>query len=120
MSCLKVITAEERDQLVNRRDGETKLGESIFLLEPENWQQSLAASAATFVLLGVPEDIGVRANYGIGGAHTAWPAALKAILNVQDTAGLPGSVIAVLGAFDFSDWMTRSSKMDITELRDTV
>ncbi|HLV52368.1 MAG TPA: hypothetical protein VKY29_00005, partial [Cryomorphaceae bacterium] len=43
----------------------------------------LAAAPGKFVLFGICEDIGVRANYGRPGAANAWPAALKRLVNIQ-------------------------------------
>jgi len=120
MNDLKIISKQELDQLVSKRAGETKLGEVMFTLEEGDWEQLLKATPAKFVLLGVPEDIGVRANFGIGGAHTLWLPALKAIANVQHTVSLQGLAIAVLGAFDFSNWISASEKMETTELRKLV
>jgi formiminoglutamase len=55
------------------------------------------------VVLGIPEDIGVRANYGNGGADTAWIPFLSAFLNTQSNDFLTGEDILVLGHFDFGD-----------------
>lgn len=63
----------------------------------------LQTSTAKFVLLGIPEDIGVRANYGIAGASTAWQPALKALLNIQSTPSFKGDELLVLGHFEFSE-----------------
>lgn len=57
---------------------------------------------AKFVIVGIPEDIGVKANYGVGGTSTAWNAFLEAFVNVQSNDFLEGSDILVLGYFDFS------------------
>ncbi|MFW1410820.1 hypothetical protein ACEWAY_23085, partial [Vibrio parahaemolyticus] len=48
------------------------------------------------------EDIGVKANGGIGGADSAWLPFLKAFLNIQSNDFLEGSDILLLGHFDFS------------------
>jgi formiminoglutamase len=120
MNHLKIITRTEVDELTSKRIGETKLGETIECFDEADWQQSLKASKALFVLLGIPEDIGVRANYGVGGTQSLWLPALKAILNVQDTDILQGKSIAVLGAFDFQDMMEQSKGKTAEELREWV
>jgi len=120
MSNLQVISAEEVNSLITVRDGEVKLGERVHTPEVADWVESLKACPARFVLLGIPEDIGVRANYGVGGTHTAWSEALKAILNLQNTDSLSGDSLAILGCFNFSDWMKKADHMDIPGLRDTV
>jgi formiminoglutamase len=60
------------------RSGETKLGEKIQAISNEKkWQDELKKSPAKFVLIGIPEDIGVRANFGVGGTQTAWKSFLQ-------------------------------------------
>ena len=83
---------------------ETKMGERLLYLKKENdWQQLLSDSGAKYVLLGIPEDIGVRANYGTGGADTVWLPFLNAFLNTQSNDFLTGESILLLGHFDFGD-----------------
>lgn len=78
------------------RPQETKLGERILV------QADLAPFGPRFVLFGVKEDLGARANFGLGGAATAWDSFLNAFLNVQDTPFLRGQHIQLLGNFDFT------------------
>jgi formiminoglutamase len=73
---------------------------------PQNLEQELASSPAKFVILGVPEGIGVKANLGIGGADTAWVPFLQAFLNIQSNDFLLGDNILLLGHFDFSELET--------------
>ena len=61
---------------------ETKLGERIrHLKTDDDWPEALAQSTAKYVLLGIPEDIGVKANHGKGGADTNWLPFLNSFLN---------------------------------------
>lgn len=60
-------------------------------------------SNAKYVLLGIPEDIGVKANYGVGGADTSWLPFLSSFLNIQSNDFLVGDQILMLGHFDFGD-----------------
>jgi formiminoglutamase len=89
---------------------ETKLGERLRTAGAD-WKESLAKTPARFVLLGIPEDIGVRANGGTGGTATAWPAFLDAFLNIQSTDVFSGEEILLLGAFDFSE-VSRTIEMN--------
>jgi len=83
---------------------ETKLGERIQVVaDKNNIEESLGRSTARFVVFGIPEDIGVRANYGVGGADSAWATFLPAFLNVQSNDFLSGDELLLLGHFDFSD-----------------
>lgn len=120
MDGLSIATRKYLDGLVSKRPGETKLGEVVQCLAGDDWEQALNDSNATFVLLGIPEDIGVRANYGVGGTHTLWEPALKAVLNVQNTDKLQGNSLLVLGAFDFTGLMQQSDAADVAALRELV
>ncbi len=108
------------DGLISKRLGETKLGEHVQTVHEYNWEEELYNSNARFVLLGIPEDIGVRANYGRGGTYTMWEPALRAILNVQDTKKLQGKDLLVLGAFDFRELMDETNNADVNTLRQVV
>lgn len=84
--------------LVRQRSGETKLGETMII--GADWPDSVR-----FVILGLPEHLGVLANYGTGGAATAWDAFLPAFLNVQAGPGLGKESIALLGHLDCRNFM---------------
>lgn len=113
MNYLKIYSRKTLSGFIRTREGETKLGEYVQVTSPKNLDEGLKNSTATFVLLGLPEDIGVRANYGRGGAHTAWEPALSNILNVQSHSFLKGDELLVLGHIDFSDLMQRSYKLNL-------
>jgi len=108
------------DALIGKRPGETKLGERMQTLHEYSWEEELHNSDARFALLGIPEDIGVRANYGKGGTQTMWEPALRAIANVQDTKGLDGDDLLLMGAFDFTEMMEETEGADVNRLRQTV
>ena len=120
MDHLRVATRTYLDKLINKRQHETKLGEQVKTVSATHWEEDLKNCTAKYVLLGIPEDIGVRANYGLGGTHTLWEPALKAILNTQNTSLLDGENILVLGAFDLSGLTQQSENMDVLELRELV
>ncbi len=83
---------------------ETKLGELIKSVDPAaEIASQVEASPAKFVLFGIPEDIGIRANFGTGGADTAWLPFLQSLVNVQSSDRLTGEEMILLGHFDFSD-----------------
>jgi len=113
MANFKIFSQGDVLNLVNKRDGETKIAERVQTVADVS---NLAQSSAKFVLLGIPEDIGVRANYGIGGAHTAWKPALKSFLNLQQNVFLNGEEVLVLGEFEIAENNTN----DIAELRKAV
>lgn len=93
------------------RSHESKLGEGILIGSTVN------ADSPPFVLFGVKEDAGARANLGLGGAATVWDSFLNAFLNVQDTPFLRGNNIQLLGHFDFTHLTAQN---DVTQLRQQV
>lgn len=104
MKHFKVYGKQDILAYTRLRKFETKLGECIQVAaDKKNIEKSLQHSAAPYVLIGIPEDIGVRANYGTGGTDSAWPSFLSAFLNIQSNDFLTGDEILLLGHFDFSD-----------------
>lgn len=100
MDNLKIYVQHDIDRLIIHRDGETKLGEKVAVLS--SWEE-LKNTNAKFVLLGIPEDVGVRANSGIAGAASAWKPALTAFLNIQSNRFLNGNEVLVLGHFEINE-----------------
>ena len=83
---------------------ETKLGETLqYLKSDSSWTDELQKSSARYVLFGIPEDIGIRANHGKGDEYLAWFPFLSCFLNVQSNDFLTGESILLLGHFDFTD-----------------
>ncbi len=90
--------------LTKIRRFETKLGERLLsMLDPATPEKCIAESSAKFVLLGVPEDLGAKGNYGLGGADTLWIPFLQSFLNIQSNDFLDGKEILLAGHFDFGD-----------------
>ena len=90
--------------LTRIRRFETKLGECVQVIpDTQTWEEAIQKSLARYVMFGIPEDIGVRANHGIGGADSAWPSFLSAFLNIQSNDFLNGEEVLLLGHFNFSD-----------------
>jgi formiminoglutamase len=100
MDNLKIYSQSDIDHLIIPREGETKLGERVAVLS--SWGE-LEGANAKFVLLGIPEDIGVRANAGIAGAASAWRPSLTAFLNIQSNRFLTGEEVLVLGHFEINE-----------------
>ena len=106
MEHLKIFSNKDLAQLTNYRSGEIKFGEKVQILNSsENIDQFLFSSEAEFVLLGIPEDIGVRANGGRKGAASAWKDVIKSILNIQHNKFCKGSNLIILGYLDFKKEM---------------
>lgn len=100
MDSLKIYAYPEVATLINQRSGEVKLGEKVQFVSALD---ELHTCTAKFVLLGIPEDIGVRANLGVGGANTAWLPALKALLNMQNNSFFKGEELVILGCLEIAE-----------------
>ena len=127
MKSLELYSKKDIEHLTRKRTNEIKIGEDVTVLKSEiNWEEELLNSNCKFVLLGIPEDIGVKANYGRGGAHTAWKPALDSFLSQQSNEFLNGKEVCVLGHIFVEDLMEKSeslqakNKTDMTQLRNLV
>ncbi|HEX2532479.1 MAG TPA: formimidoylglutamase [Chitinophagaceae bacterium] len=90
--------------LTKLRRFETKIGEVVDVLRPDrSFPDQIANLSARYLIIGIPEDMGVRANWGTGGTGSAWASFLQAFLNIQSNDFLEGDDVALIGAFDFSD-----------------
>ena len=104
MKHFKVYSRQDILSLTKVRKFETKLGERLHILADKvELQESLDDSPAQYILFGIPEDIGVRANYGVGGADSTWVPFLSAFLNIQSNDFFTGEEVLLLGHFDFGD-----------------
>lgn len=89
--------------LTKPRRFETKMGERIQTANGGEWPNVLHNATAKYVIIGIPEDIGVKANLGMGGADTNWTSFLQAYLNTQSNDFCSGEDTLLLGHFDFGD-----------------
>jgi len=104
MKHFKFYNKQDILYLTKIRRFETKLGEVILTVpDTTQFEEFLKTTTTKYVLIGVPEDIGVKANEGIGGADTAWLSFLQSFLNIQSNDFLNGDSILLAGHFDFGD-----------------
>ena len=104
MKHFKFYNKQDILSLTKNRRFETKLGERVMTVpDPSKFEEFLHSTTARYVLIGVPEDIGIKANAGIGGADTAWLSFLQSFLNIQSNDFLSGDNILLPGHFDFGD-----------------
>jgi formiminoglutamase len=89
--------------LTHLRKYETKLGEIVKCDNSGEMEKIISETTAKYLIFGIPEDIGVKANLGAGGADTAWPSFLEAFLNIQSNDFLSGEDIFMAGYFDFKE-----------------
>src|SRR5258708_7552089 len=104
MQHLKIYNKQDILSLTRIHRFETRLGERLSVApNAAALAQSLEGSPAEYVLVGVPEDIGVKADEGMGGADSVWIPFLQNFLNLQSNDFLMGENILLLGHFDFSE-----------------
>jgi len=70
------------------------------------------------VLFGIPEDIGIRANYGRPGAASAWNSAIKSIANIQHNRFCKGNQLLILGQLDVSQQMKDVENLNFKNFND--
>ena len=112
MKELKIYDQRLISKYFSVRSGETKLGEKIGLISD---LEELQKASAKFVIFGIPEDIGVRANYGKAGTSAAWEAFLNAFLNVQVNHFLNPENLILLGELAVSEEMQKAINIDISD-----
>ena len=87
--------------LTHLRKFETKLGEIILCDGSGDFEKVISETSAKYIIFGIPEDIGVKANMGKGGADSAWFSFLDSFLNIQSNDFLSGENVFIAGHFDF-------------------
>ena len=115
MNNIKLLTANELAKLTNHRSGEIKFGEKVEIIPDgvDIWK-FIKESSAKFVLFGIPEDIGVKANHGRTGASTAFESALKSLVNIQYNKFCKGNDLLILGELDVAEEMEKASHLSIS------
>ncbi|GGW52022.1 formimidoylglutamase [Alishewanella tabrizica] len=122
MSAIQFLTKAQLSAFFQTRLGEARLGQHIQIPTPHlTLAENLAQHAVTggrFVLLGIPEDIGPRANCGNGGAELGWQAFLGKFLNLQANAQLDASHILLLGEVSCADLQAKGQRLDNSNSED--
>ena len=113
------FTIKDLAKITNHRSGEIKFGEKMITIPKDaDALDFIASCEAKYVLFGIPEDIGVRANYGRPGAASAWESAIKNIANIQHNRFCKGSQIVVLGQLDVRESMKNVEVLDFNDIDD--
>ena len=106
-------------KLTNHRSGEIKFGEKMITIEKgTDIKAFIKKCPAKYVLFGIPEDIGVRANFGRPGAASAWEGTIKSIANIQHNKFCKGEDILVLGQLDVTEEMKAVENLDFHNIAD--
>lgn len=119
MENLTLFSSFELGKITSHRSGEVKFGEKMLTVpKGANTIDFLNECKAKFVLLGIPEDIGVRANFGRVGAASAWDSAIKSIANIQHNRFCKGSQLLILGSLDVADDLKKAENLDFHKIED--
>lgn len=114
MSPLKIYSRQHILSFVKLRKGETKFGEKVkFIENPSLYKDEIKNSKAKYVLFGIQESIGVKANGGIQGTETTFQNTLKSFLNTQNNSFNKGKKVLVLGHLEFVDLMKSAENLHI-------
>ncbi len=102
-----------------RRNDETHVADIIKLPNAQlSLQENLLnakSDGIKFVIVGIPEDIGPRANCGNGGAKNAWHHYLPVLLNQQANQFFDWSSVMLLGNIDVDDLQKQSNVATISD-----
>ena len=74
------FTSKKLSKHLKPRDGETKFGEKLKIV---NSEEELKKHSGKFVVFGIEEDIGIQGNLGKPGARKTWGSFLDAFVNIQ-------------------------------------
>ncbi|ETW01371.1 hypothetical protein H310_06921 [Aphanomyces invadans] len=121
MSNFMVTTFQASDlqRLQSQRAGETRLGQALRFIHPElplpQGLHEAKAQGVKYVIVGVPEDVGPRANFGNGGAALGFQSFLGRFLNVQANRFVKGSEILLLGEVNLADIQNKAASLSASD-----
>lgn len=111
------LTKKESLTYIQHRDLEIKLGESLNYFN--TWDE-IGQSSSKFVVFGIPEDIGIKANFGRQGASNAWDAFLNSFLNLQANGFLQSDQMVVAGKIKTDDLMEKAVILNEKKSKDLI
>ncbi len=112
MDKLVLFDNSKLKDILNTRYDETKFGEHVKLLTSvSNIYETLKSLDVDYVVFGIPEDVGVFANYGKTGTSTTWEATIKILLNTQNNTFNTAEKVLILGHLDFTQELQSVSKL---------
>lgn len=115
MKNFKYFNTDVLNSLLNIREGETKFGEKIKTIKPnEDLDQFLSSTKAQFIIYGINESVGVAANFGRIGSESAYDKTIATLVNIQHNPLCKGSWVSILGHFDFNEMQTNVSKINLS------
>lgn len=117
-------SSEKIKNYTSIRDGESKLGQvisslSLDLNTIEELIKNLSQISAQFIIVGISEDIGVRANYGKYGTRNAYDNFLSYFVNTQSNQFIDETKAYILGEIFVGDLLELSDEnKEINYLRE--
>ncbi|MDO4728202.1 MAG: formimidoylglutamase [Bacteroidota bacterium] len=124
---INYISQDEINSITAFRKGETKFGEKIQIIDPNyTLEENLKKTSAKFVVLGLTESVGVKANFGRTGTETAFENTLKSLLNIQHNKLLKGNNVLIIGELDVFEIQQKAMNLnpnieeDLYALRELV
>jgi formiminoglutamase len=94
---------------LDREDESAVFAEKVEICSDPNLWNDIAAD---YVILGIPEDIGVRANMGRAGAASAWKEFLNVFLRLPHNSINDATRFCVLGEVQTIDLMEHCASLD--------
>ncbi|QCE42703.1 formimidoylglutamase [Psychroserpens sp. NJDZ02] len=112
MDKLVLLNNSIANKILNIRSGETKFGEHAqYITSVDHIYDTLKTLDVKYVIFGIPEDIGVFANYGKSGTSSTWDTTIKILLNTQSNDLNAAKKVLILGHLDFSKEKEELSKL---------
>lgn len=112
-SLVQFFTKEYVTSLIDYREGEEKFGQALQVSSDGD----LNSFRGKFVILGIAEDIGIRANHGMAGAASAFRSFIKSFVNIHNSRDFNGDQFLLLGKIRTGKLMEESQNADISTLR---
>lgn len=114
MKNFKYFNTTELNNFLAIRKGEAKLGEKITIPTSNilDLAQLLKENNAKYVVYGIKEFAGVKANFGVIGKTHSWEVFLNSFLNIQNSKFLKGKKILILGCLDYDHYADEIANCD--------
>ena len=121
MDKLVLFNNSQLKSILNKRPGESKFGEHVKMLTSiSNIYEQLKNLDVEYVIFGLPEDVGVFANFGKSGTSSAWDATIKILLNIQSNTHTNPKKVLLLGHLDFKKEVGKTATLKASEAKDIV
>lgn len=117
MASLQIFNRDFINLNYSARNAEVKWGDLIKTVNTKDWSAELISSDVDYVILGIAEDIGIRANFGRAGAKDTFINSLTSVLNIQHNRYINAEKILVLGQITFDEEYQNINDKSVEDLR---